>query len=49
MDFNEYYSPDKYDPYSISSILNYAKALNGYTLADKCHSDILDKNYDICI
>ena len=43
MDFNEYYSPDKYDPYSISSILNYAKDLNGYTLADKCHSDILDK------
>ena len=45
MDFNEYYSPDKYDPYSISSILNYAKVLKGHTLVDKCHSDILEKSY----
>ena len=45
MDFNEYYSPEKYDPYSISSILNYAKALKGHTLVDKCHSDILEKSY----
>ena len=45
MDFNEYYSPEKYDPYSISSILDYAKDLKGHTLADKCHSDILEKNY----
>ena len=45
MDFNEYYSPEKYDPYSISSILDYAKDLKGHTLADKCHSDILEKSY----
>ena len=45
MDFNEYYSPEKYDPYSISSIFDYAKDLKGHTLADKCHSDILEKNY----
>mgnify|MGYP001183949764 FL=1 len=45
MDFNEYYSPDKYDPHSISSILNYAKVLKGHTLVDKCHSDILEKSY----
>ena len=45
MDFNEYYSPENYDPYSISSIFDYAKDLKGHTLADKCHSDILEKNY----
>ena len=45
MDFNEYYSPEKYDPYSISSIFDYAKDLKGHTLADKCHSDILEKSY----
>ncbi len=45
MDFNEYYSPEKYDPYSISSIFDYAKDLKGQTLADKCHSDILEKSY----
>ena len=45
MDFNEYYSPDKYDPYSISSIFDYAKDLKGHTLADKCHLDILEKSY----
>jgi DNA mismatch repair protein MutH len=45
VDFNEYYSPDKYDPYSVASIFNYAKDLTGHTLADKCHSDILEKNY----
>tara|TARA_Y100000996_G_scaffold399861_1_gene369288 strand:- start:56 stop:1450 length:1395 start_codon:yes stop_codon:yes gene_type:complete len=45
VDFNEYYSPEKYDPYSISSIFDYAKDLKGQTLADKCHSDILEKSY----
>ena len=45
MDFNEYYSPENYDPYSISSIFDYAKDLKGHTLADKCHSDILEKKY----
>ena len=45
MDFNEYYSPDKYDPYSVASIFNYAKDLSGHTLVDKCHSDILEKSY----
>ena len=45
MNFNEYYSPEKYDPYSIESIFNYAKGLKDYTLADKCHSDILEKSY----
>tara|TARA_X000000950_G_scaffold283778_1_gene385398 strand:- start:341 stop:1708 length:1368 start_codon:yes stop_codon:yes gene_type:complete len=45
VDFNEYYSPENYDPYSISSIFDYAKDLKGHTLADKCHSDILEKNY----
>lgn len=45
MDFNEYYSPEKYDPYSISSIFDYAKDLKGHTLADKCHSDILENSY----
>ena len=45
MNFNEYYSPEKYDPYSISSIFDYAKDLKGHTLADKCHSDILEKSY----
>jgi len=45
VDFNEYYSPEKYDPYSISSIFDYAKDLKGHTLADKCHSDILEKSY----
>ena len=45
MDFNKYYSPEKYDPYSITSILNYAKDLKSHTLVDKCHSDILEKSY----
>jgi len=45
VDFNEYYSPEKYDPYSISSIFDYAKDLKGHTLADKCHSDIIEKKY----
>ena len=45
MDFNEYYSPDKYDPHSVVSIFSYAKDLKGHTLADKCHSDILEKSY----
>ena len=44
MDFNVYYSSEKYDPNSISSIFNYAKDLKGHTLADKCHSDILEKS-----
>jgi len=44
VDFNEYYSPENYNPYSISSIFNYAKNLKGHTLADKCHSDILEKS-----
>ena len=45
MDFNEYYSPEKYDPYSISSIFDYARSLKGQTLVDKCHSDINEKKY----
>ena len=45
MDFNKYYSPEKYDPYSITSILNYAKDLKSHTLADRCHPDILEKSY----
>jgi len=45
VDFNDYYSPENYNPYSISSIFNYAKDLKGHTLADKCHTDISEQKY----
>lgn len=42
--FNKYYSIDNYDPRSITSILNYAKGLEGSTLGEKCHPDIKQGN-----
>ena len=42
--FNKYYSIDNYDPRSITSILNYAKGLEGSTLAEKCNPDIKEGN-----
>ena len=42
--FNKYYSIDNYDPKSITSILNYAKGLEGSTLGEKCNPDIKEGN-----
>ena len=44
MKFNKYYSIDNYDPKSITSILNYAKSLEGSTLGEKCNPDIKEGN-----